>query len=349
MKLKRLKKYIFVIIFTTFSVYGTVFAENLKLNFNGVANNFHILDQISESLPDFFIMPEYKAEFKGKFDDEKILSKYRSIRKKYQTIPKAFQHNTNSEDLFAPNPDELNDPIFDAFFTSYTISDALNKLKTLLTKDEIIFLANLFDKYNPVFEKINQENKHGIKYNLDLLNSNMDDAKITLHMNHIRAFYQSPNKSLKSVLLLWSPSTTGFGGQAYGEHLIIRTSSKKIPDEETAKMLVSVIVHEATHHISANAPYNQKRKLSKVFLSKSNIDTLPHYLFAIEEPLVMATQMLFVETNYPEIYAKNQDWFNHPMAIKIFPIVKDYISGKKSLDNVFIENFAILFNEINSG
>ena len=56
----------------------------MELRFSEIANTFHILDQVSQSLPDFFTVTEYNDL--EKYFDLKILGKYKEIRNKYQTI-----------------------------------------------------------------------------------------------------------------------------------------------------------------------------------------------------------------------------------------------------------------------
>ena len=159
-------------------------------------------------------------------------------------------------------------------------------------------------------------------------------------------FYQSAPKKPASALLVCSPEAKAFAGQSYGKHLVLRMPAQKIQRTEIVKMLVSVIVHEATHFISAHAACVQKEALSDIFLSQVNIKTLSHPLLAVEEPLVMATQMLFLESSDPETYKKNQDWFNHPMAIKLLPMVKEYVEKGQPLDTPFMERAAVLFNAL---
>ena len=64
---------------------------------------------------------------------------------------------------------------------------------------------------------------------------------------------------------------------------------------------------------------------------------MPHFLYAIEEPLVLAIQMVFLKNNYFEIFQRNLNWFNDPMAIKIFPLVEQYFSTKQAIDYEFME------------
>jgi hypothetical protein len=317
----------------------------ITLKFNRLANNFHILDQISESLPEFYLLPEYKDALKHEFLDKELLGKYREIRKKHQIAPDALTIAFSNGNLFAPNPQELIDPILDAFFTSESIDQALSKLVQILTEEEISIISQAFKKYEPIFKRLEMTDTSAMTHNLNLLNANIDNDKIDSHLISIRSFYNAPPKDFTTVLLLWYPLSTGFTGCAYRDHLIIRTSGKEIPDSDIVKMLVSVIVHEATHHASSYASTEQKLRLSEIFQSKIDIKNLPHFLNAIEEPLVLALQMVFLKNSYPEIFERNPDWFNEPMAIKIFPLVEKYFNAKQVIDAEFIETCAMALAE----
>lgn len=315
---------------------------SLILTFNRLANNFHILDQISGSLPEFYLLPEYKDALEHEFSDKELLSKYREVRKRHQTAPDALTIGVSNGNLFAPTPQELIDPILDAFLTSESVDQALGKLDQVLTKEESDIISQVFKRYQPVFENLEMSNTSAMEHNLNLLNTNIDDEKIDLHLTSTRSFYNSPPKRFTTVLLLWSPLDTGFSGCAYRDHLIVRTSGNKIPNTDIVKMLVSVIVHEAVHHASAYAATEQKLYLSEIFQNKSNIKNLPHFLYAIEEPLVLAIQMVFLKNTYPEIFERNSGWFTEPTAIKIFPLVEEYFGTKKIIDAEFMEKCAMV-------
>ena len=317
----------------------------LTLAFSRLANNFHILDQVSDSLPEFYLLAEYKDELAHEFSDKALLGKYREIRKRHQVAPEAFTNGASNGNLFAPNPRELIDPIFDAFFTSENLYQALSKLDYLLTKEEISIIELAFQTYEPIFKRLEMADISAMTHNLNLLNANIDNHNIEPHLILTRSFYNSAPKDFATVLLLCSPASMGVTGFEYGNHLILRTSGTDIPDSDVVKMLVSVLVHEATHQASAYAPTAQKLHLSAIFQSKFDIKKLPHFLYAIEEPLVLATQMIFLKNNYPVIYERNPHWFNETAAIKIFPLVEKYFNAKQVIDEEFMEKCAIALAE----
>lgn len=329
------------------------FTEKLfKLETSELSNKFHILDQISDALPKFFQMAEYKDLLKTQSThDLDLLSSYRAIRVKYQKIPSAFDGNKEtSSGLFAPALNNFHDPICDVFFTSSSLDEALSKLQGKLKVGEIHIIKKTFTTFAEDLDKINRDSFASLQKNAKIMNSNFNQSKISEHFLKTRKFYNSLARKFKSILLLQSPNAGGFSGNSYGDHLIIRMPNSEIKDLNVLKMMISVMIHEATHHISANAPEKQKSALSKVFLTQVKEIKEPDFFMAIEEPLVMATQMIFVKNAYPEIDDKVlSNWFNHPLALKLAIILEDYLSQGKSIDSDFMKKCGMEYMSFHKG
>ncbi len=308
------------------------------LTFNRLANNFHILDQVSEGMPEFYLLPEYKQVLEHEITDKEVLAKFREVRKKYQTAPLALTTGASNGNLFAPNAAELVDPIVDAFFTSNDLPQALDKLSAILTVDELSVLEKTFTKYEPVFKRLEMCDGSTIIHNLNLLNATIDAAKVAAHLALARTFYNSSPAPFKTVMLFWSPQPDMVTGFAYGDHLLIRAPRSEMSEDDILKFTISVIVHEAIHHVSAYASTEQKIRLSAIIAEQVDIKDLPHFLYALEEPLVLAIQMLFLQNNYPIEFARNRDkWISDPMVANLLSLVKQYFDAKRSIDEEFMQ------------
>lgn len=99
--------------------------------------------------------------------------------------------------------------------------------------------------------------------------------------------------------------------------------------------------------ISANAPAAQKKYLSGEFLKTCAIGLLPHPLFAIEEPLVLATQLVFMKNTYPEVYNKEKNAFGNPFIFEIENLLEAYLRENRSIDLEFINKYADLCKKFN--
>lgn len=315
---------------------------NIQLTYSKLADQFHLMDNLTESIPNFFLIPEYKElwiERFGNLSEEDLLSfnQYRDIRMKYQSTT-FFDGTAPSEKsgLFAPNPSEIPDIIADAFYTSITIEEALNHLEEKLEAQEIKFIKEFYCFYNEKLLSISFFDESKLRVVLNYFNNELNNKDVVATFEEIIDFYKSGPQRFKSILVLWAPSKS-FRGACYGDHLQVKLPINDLPihDDCLMKFLTSVILHEATHHISGTALSDQKIQLTKDFLSVISINE-SHFLNAIEEPLVMAHQMRFVKNIYPKIYSENADWFNHPLAKQYLPILEEYISTKKSIDTTFI-------------
>lgn len=347
--MKMIKIILILVSLACFSL--SIYAEsNIQLRYSRLADQFHLMDNLTGSIPNFFLIPEYKElwiERFGNLSEEDLLSfkQYRDIRMKYQNTS-FFDATTPNEKsgLFAPNPNDIPDTIADAFYTSDTIEEALNCLEGKLEAQEINFLRHFFDFYNEKLLSISKFNESKLQIELNYFNKELNNNNIVGAFAEIIDFYKSGPQKFKSILLLWAPSKS-FRGACYGDHLHIKLPIDDLPtnDDDLMKFLTSVIFHEATHHISGTASSDQKIQLTQDFLCIASIDD-SHFLNAIEEPLVMAHQMRFVKNVYPKIYSENADWFNHPLAKQYLPILEDYIANKRSIDTAFIQKLADIYN-----
>ena len=323
--------------------------SNIQLTYSQLADLFHLMDNLTESTPTFFLTPEYKElwiERFGNLSEEDLLSfrQYRNIRIKYQSTSFFDGMKPNEKSgLFAPNPCDIPDIIADAFYMSTTIEEALNSLKEKLESEEIQFIKYFFDSYNENLLSLSKFDESKLQIELNYFNNELNNKDVVAAFEKIIDFYKSGPQQFKSILVLWAPRKS-LRGACYGDHLQIKLPIDDLPtsDDCLMKFLTSVILHEASHHISGTAPSNQKTQLTQDFLSVTSIDE-SHFLNAIEEPLIMAHQMRFAKNVYPKIYSENAGWFNHPLAKQYLPILEDYISNKKPIDTAFIQKLADIY------
>ena len=91
--------------------------------------------------------------------------------------------------------------------------------------------------------------------------------------------------------------------------------------------------------------HDNARQIVDHFLKKVGTIEDPIYLFALEEPLVMASQMLFMKTTYPEAYAADAPWFGHPLARQYLSILEKQVKTEKPINHDFIGNCAQFYIE----
>lgn len=316
----------------------------LQINYSHLADNFHWMDQVSESCFSFFQIPDYKAYWINQLTEKdlSLIKQYQAIRKKHQNEPKFNEFL--SYFAFAPNPAEVKDPIADAFYTSSTFTEALKKLNAILTSDESVFIKAFFEHFQPHLNEVTWLKFHHFPI-LKILNTHLNSEKSVKHLYKMQNFYRSKPLALRSILLFSAPEKH-LSGACYGDHLHLRLSKELDLDKSNNDIfLSSILVHEATHHISGSALQSQKANLSAIFLKNSGKQG-EILLMDLEEPLVVASQIYFIKNNFSELYQAASECFFSPLAQYYFPILEAYLESAKPIDDEFIKNCAMLHKSL---
>lgn len=347
----------FLYIFISLTTFG--FAEsstlssqqqelNIRLEYRQLADYFHLVDHLTESTPNFFLITGYKKLWVECFGlsevDIGFFKQYKDLRLKYKNTS-FFDETTPSEKsgLFAPNPKDIPDIIADAFYTSVTIENALHLLEGKLEVHEIKFIKYFFESYKEKLSSFIKFDNDKLNFGINYFNNELNSPNAISAFSKSIDFYKSGTQQFKSILVFWCPS--GFHGACYGDHLQVKIPIDNLPvnGQYVMHFLASVILHEATHHISGSASSEQKLELSRAFLNVVKSVDESHFLNAVEEPLVMAHQMRFVKNAYPEIYSENAEWFNYPLAKEYLNILENYIEEGKSIDKTFMLKLADIY------
>ncbi len=331
-----------VLIFTT----NIVNAFAIKVTFNPLANRLHLLDQISKSLPDFFCIPEYEKSLGKFFNNCEVLHRYQNLRKRRQLLPLVFIQNVLHDNLFAPHPKSITDEIFNAFFMFNMSDNAIDNLEQIIGTEDVNILKNVLDFYVPVFTLLEGDYALTMRYNERILQSSINQRSINEYLKKISLFYNTKIFNLRSITLLWSPSSHSICGRIYGEHLMLIVPNKKISNPQEISLLQSILIREATRYISGIVAEELKKNRSSVFLQHIS-QALPkneRYLFVLEEPIALAVQMLFIKQYFKDSYDEGVKHFNTPLALRILPLLEEYIAKTRSIDEDFIKKCAKFFN-----
>jgi hypothetical protein len=91
----------------------------------------------------------------------------------------------------------------------------------------------------------------------------------------------------------------------------------------------------------------QKELLSQAFLNHSGTIIEP-LIEALEEPLIVASQMIFVKMYHPQIYDTVSSWFFFPLAERYFTLLETYLNTDRSIDAAFVEECGKSYHLINN-
>lgn len=328
------------------------YASEFQVTFSLPASILHIMDNLLNGIPTFFREHnEYANAWEEKFgmDEwltllEENLNKYRLIRRHYQKYPKYFEPYQKSMDedngLFSPNPQEIVDPIMYAFCSCDTISEALDVLSGVLSRPDLDYLKKFFSNFDKMIKILIGDIKPYLDCVTDI-NSELVKSDAFRHLRQMRDFYCANAAEPHSIKLVWSLENCS--GICYGDNILVRVPANLLRhknDLQTYKhnvfMISSIIIHEATHHISGNMVSSKKKELTQAFLRHVSLGGKPHFLFELEEPLVMATQMLYIKRN-SDI---KKSWFNDRLAKYFLFFLEEHLNSGQPLNTDFIEKCA---------
>lgn len=337
---------LFILSFAGFSMQST--RAELPVQVSQLAQKLYLLDQLSESLPSFFTLPEYQEKIPLTLCQKELLDAYRKVRTTHQKFPSHFitdslagHASPQQASLFAPHPASMQDPILDVFFVHERLEDALTHLEGVIDEKERALIKETFAQFDPLFHRLYDPIFSTMRSNVETILETMQKARIEEHFRKLRHFYQAEARTFKSVHLMWRPDAKAMSAQCYGDHLILLLPATLLEDKNAIEFIVSLLVHEATHHISGLSSDQQKSALSKVFLDELTPSCSDHGLMLLEEPLVQATQLVFIEGNYPGLYEVATSWLLQGSVKAFYPLVKFYLVQGKSLDEAFMHRLRL--------
>jgi hypothetical protein len=311
----------------------------LQVEYNKLADHFHYFDQVSQSIISFFQIPQYRAAWIERWglteNDLSYFDRYRSIRIKYRD--ESALNACFGTMLFAPDPGFIEDPIADAFYTYSSLEEALTALSFQLTEDELLFLKECFIYFQPRIEVMTQFDSAGREKLIALLNAHLQQAEVNSHLGTMRKFYRSDTRQMRSIFLFSAPEKT-LSGACYGQWISLRMPTNLvIPDlDDPGTLLCSILVHEMTHYISGCATKEQKERLGHIFLKHCGSQNIIP-MMALEEPLVVASQMLFLQNTYPNVYETAKSWFSTTLSDQYMLILSSYVKADREIDADFME------------
>ena len=103
--------------------------------------------------------------------------------------------------------------IADAFYTSTTIEEALNRFEGKLETQEIKFIKHFFDFYKEKLLLISKFDDSKLQIELNYFNNELNNKDVVAAFAEIIDFYKSGSQQFKSILVFWAPCKS-FPGHA---------------------------------------------------------------------------------------------------------------------------------------
>ncbi|MES2801348.1 MAG: hypothetical protein V4654_02550 [Bdellovibrionota bacterium] len=317
----------------------------ITAKYREAANIFTIMDCASGWWDKSFcyddgqIQEEFKTRFGISDQDKTLFKKYDELRKKYYRGLGAPKEDTGpySDGIFAKKSGIKEDLIAPAFYSSDKLDEALLKLKSVLSADDLDFLKSFYITFEPKYKTFLEESVP-FKAAAAKLNKILSDKRFQKFYAKILDYYSVSEDLNYVVLFTWFPPLDHDSASPSDQFLILQKNPKKHIDWTDD----DVVFHEIVHTVSARQPLKQKEDISKVFLKYCPIENkFGKYknTKALEEPMaVVIGQILFLKEFFPNRVRIDTKLYNDPWVSSfskiIYPTIEnDFKNNKKFSEN----------------
>lgn len=329
---------------TTILLFLTPFLWGQKINFNIKYSEPLAVFVFMQNLSDNYPENVFKTEFeKSKYNNatyKKLISKFDKLAIDYsyqfEEFPYASKAPMQSRDILKKNLIEttnLND------FKLRSIGIVPNNI----LNDLVAYIYVFTPIYN---ELIYQPNKEKFERQLSEIRDYSDQHNLEIYFEKGLMFYNSSwDQSIPFEIAFYPfPDSDYFTAQAFYNNFIsaIQTNLKDY------KNLFSVMLHETYHIIYNEQSLEVKAKIDEAF-KKSQSKYSNYAYLLMNEVLATALGNGYVYENLNGKQDTNDWYFHHyidQMARKIYPLAKEYIAQKRSIDKDFIDQYIHLY-EVN--
>ncbi len=319
--------------------------SSIVVTYSYSADAFYLMDQVSEAIPSFFLVEDYRKTWEDRYGisekDVQYFQKYKKIREKYRNIPKPIPVEY-PKNLFAST---FADPIATAFYQSEKLNEAFSALD--ISKEDLIFIKEFYkffhNKINKIIGNLSIKSRKQIQKSNDFLHQHF----VLQYLEDIRSFYNSVECNY-TARIVWRPGENGLSARFYNGYILLQLSPEMLPmlDSDSKKFTelfwayMGVIIHEATHGFSSAQQEKEKLHLTSSFLEGSGpLEDVfgigyEKYTF-LEEPLVqVVSQALFFKKYFPKIFdLENPAGYSHPLVQRYLPLVEPYFNKNHGIDN----------------
>lgn len=310
----------------------------VSVTYREAANAFEILDNVSKWSSDK-CDAEYRDEWKTRFGltstDLDRFARYKAIRMRaYPTEPPTpDEASAAPSGLFAPKkPPDL---FAEAFYSSTTLSEALEKLAKVIPAEDARFVSETFASYSSELQALLDESRPLVDIAASL-ERELDAPSTSAFYADVARFYGLDQSATFTVLFVWWPPVPQITANNRGSTLLMKYNPSRHRD--AALHDVDIPVHEMIHFASAHQSDAKKQSLTRAFLSGPC--RAPFGPKALEEPMAVAQQKLFLGIVHPERFELESKWYGSSyvsgVAKALFPAVRDAYREGRPIDDALM-------------
>ncbi|KQT35604.1 hypothetical protein ASG22_00845 [Chryseobacterium sp. Leaf405] len=329
---------------STILLFLTPFLWGQKIDFNIKYSEplavFIFIQNLSENYPENVFKTEFE---RSKYNTEE----YKNLISKFEKLAIDYSYQFEEFPYASKTPMQSRDILKKNLMETKNLNDFKLRSIGIVPNNVLNYLTTYITAFTPVYnELIYQPNKQKFEKQLAEITDYANNHQLENYFETGLLFYNSSwDPSIPFEIAFYPfPNSEYFTAQAFYNNFIsaIQTNLKDYKD------LFSVMLHETYHIIYNEEPLEVKVQIDETF--KKNPSKYSNYAYLLmNEVLATALGNGYV---YETLNRKPDanDWYFHKyidlMAKKIYPLVKEYIIEKKSIDKNFVDQYIHLY-EIN--
>ena len=327
------------------SSFRITFAQPPKFNikFSESLAVFVFVQQLSPSYP----ANPFKRAFTGSAYERE---KYKDLISRFDNLTLSYDYEFSSYPTGSKMP-ELTDRLLKKnLIDCNSLEDFKLRSLGLIPNADLIELATILDAFTLVYnELIYTPNKEKFENQVKNLSAYFISKNVSDYFQAGVLFYNSvwDNSIPFEIALYPLPDPKGFTAEAF-----INNAVSAIPtNEDNYDGLLSVMMHEIFHMIYNEQSLKVKQNMKKWFdANPSKCSTYAFWLMNEAFATVLGNGYVYEKLHGT---IDTTDWYNqkyiNAMAKKLYPLVTEYISKKKTIDQDFIDSYIKIYQDNYTG
>lgn len=331
-------------VFSTFLLFFmaiVTFAQKpiFKIKYSEQLAVFQFIKNLSSNYPENV----FKTEFnKSKYNNDI----YQKLINDFDNLSIDYSYSFDEYPFDSKIPMQTRDFLFKNLIETDNLTEFKLRSIGLIPNKTLNDLTKIISSFTPIYnELIYLPNKEQFEKQLTEITNYSEQHSIENYFQTGLTFYNSSwDYSIPFEIAFYPlPNSKGFSANAFCNNFVsaIQTNLKDY------KVLFSVMLHETFHIIYNEQSLEVKNEIDKNF--KENKSKCSNYAYLLmNEVLATALGNGYVFENL-DGKIDTEDWYNKKqinlMAKQIYPMVKDYILQKKSIDKNFIDNYIKIYED----
>jgi hypothetical protein len=304
---------------------------------------FVFVQQLSPGYPG----NSFKSAFTGSAYDRE---KYKNLITRFDNLTFSYAYEFSSFPTGSKMPGLTDRLLKKNLIDCNSLEDFKLRSLGLIPNADLIDLTTILDAFTPVYnELIYTPNKEKFENQVKSLSAYFISKNVFDYFQDGVLFYNSvwDNSIPFEIALYPLPDPKGFTAEAF-----INNAVSAIPtNEDNYDGLLSVMMHEIFHMIYNEQSLKVKQNMKKWFdANPSKCSTYAFWLMNEAFATVLGNGYVYEKLHGT---IDTTDWYNqkyiNAMAKKLYPLVTEYITKKKNIDQDFINSYVKIYQDNYSG